>query len=162
MMIDLQPRMGPALVVGGGRIALRKVRSLSEGGFETAVVAPEIGAEIRALAGVICIEREFRDGDITGPAAFALVFACTDRREVYRRVGALARAAQIPVVVTDAQSESTFFTPAILRDAEVTVAVSTGGASPKAAREIRELIAGALGSGFGLALEAGRTHKPGS
>jgi siroheme synthase-like protein len=153
MMIDLQPSMGRALVVGGGIIALRKLRNLREGGFACVAIAPAIRDEIRLLGGTMCLEREFEDSDIV--AGLALVFACTDDREVNMRVGALARAAGIPVVVTDAQAESTFFTPAILRDGEVTVAVSTGGASPSSAKAIRTLIANALGSGFGRMIDAG-------
>ena len=151
MMVEMLPEAGPALVVGGGAVAARKVRNLAEGQFRITVVAPDVLDEIRVAPWVTVIERAFEDGDINAAPAYALVFACTDSREVNRRVGVLARAARIPVVVTDAQAESTFFTPAVVRDGDVTIAVSTRGASPVLAREIREAIVTVLKSGPRLA-----------
>jgi siroheme synthase-like protein len=150
-IIEVLPEAGPALVVGGGAVATRKVRNLAEGQFRITVIAPVISEEIRLAPWVTPIEREFQDSDISIEPPFALVFACSDSREVNRRVGVLARAARIPVVVTDAQDESTFFTPAVVRDGEVTIAVSTRGASPILAREIREAIVTVLKSGPRLA-----------
>jgi siroheme synthase-like protein len=147
-MIDLQPAAGPALVVGGGRIAARKVRALLEAGFEVVVVAPEVCAEILREPVHTCV-RPFAENDI-GPARFAVVFACTSVREVNRRVGELARAAGIAVAVTDAAGECTFTTPATLREGTFTVAVSTSGASPRAAKEMRDRIAETV-SGAGAA-----------
>ncbi len=158
MMIELRPSAGPALVIGAGAVALRKARNLSEGGFAFTVVAPSVGPEFAGLAGSAVVEREFADGDIdSGP--WALVFACTSDREVNRRAGELARARGIPVVVTDSQDESTFFTPAVLRDGGLAVAVSTGGASPELARAVRERIATALGPGWQAAVEAAREAR---
>jgi len=72
-----------------------------------------------------------------------VVFACTDSREVNRLVGVEARRRNVPVVVADRQSESTFFTPATMRDGDLAIAISTGGASPGLARLIRERVAAA-------------------
>jgi siroheme synthase-like protein len=144
LLIDLQPAAGPALVVGGGRVAARKVRNLAEAEFEIVVVAPAVLDEIRTAPHTTVIERSFEDADLR-LRAFSAVFACTDARDVNRRIGELARRARMPVVVADAAPESTFFTPATLREGEVTIAVSTGGASPGLARLIRESIVNALG-----------------
>ena len=159
LLIDLQPAAGAALVVGGGAVAARKVRNLAEAEFTITVVAPAVLEEIRLTPFVTVIEREFQAGDIALGYGFAVVFACTEDREVNRLVGQLARAAKVPVVVADAQEESTFFTPATLRDGDLAVAVSTGGASPKLARQIRERIVSALGPGWGQILQAARTER---
>lgn len=159
MMIELRPEAGPALVVGGGPIGLRKAKNLSDGGFACTVVAVEALPELKALAGVTVIERAFQDSDIAVGDPWSLVFACTGDREVNRRVGELARARNIPVVVTDAQAESTFFTPAVLRDGALTVGVSTSGASPAMAKLVRERIATALGPGWQAAVEAARAER---
>jgi precorrin-2 dehydrogenase/sirohydrochlorin ferrochelatase len=71
----------------------------------------------------------------------------------------LARSVRIPVVVADAQSESTFFTPATLRDGQLAIAISTGGASPTLARTIREKIAAALGPGWGQIVLVARGER---
>ncbi len=155
LMIELQPSAGPALVVGGGAVAERKVRGLAEAGFRMTVVAPEIGETIRA-AGVECRVRPFEPGDIAG---HAIVFACTDSREVNRAVGDAARAARVLVVVADSQEESTFFTPAVHQDGDLVVAVSTGGASPALAMEVRDRIADALGDGWDERVRAARSER---
>ncbi len=159
LILEFLPAAGHALVVGGGKIAARKVRNLAEAGVPITVVAPTVADEIRLAPHVTVVAREYRDGDLDLGVGFALVFACTDSRDVNRRVGAAARARGIPVLVADRQAESTFFTPAVLRDGGVAVAVSTGGASPAVARLIRERIVAALGPGWGRILAAARSER---
>lgn len=159
-MIELQPSAGPVLVVGGGAVALRRVRNLSDGGFRIAVIAPAILDEIRGLPGVTWFTRAFIDTDIPdGESRWALVLACTGEREVNRRIGEAARAHAIPVVVADSQDESTFFTPATLRDGGLQVAVSTGGADPALAKALRERVAAALGPGWSNVVEEARRAR---
>jgi len=156
LLIELLPSAGPALVVGGGEVAGRKVRDLRDAGFALTVVSPEISEEIASTDGADLVPREFRDEDVDG---FALVFACTNSRAVNRRVGQAARRHGLPVVVADSQDESTFFTPAAHRDGGLTVAVSTGGASPGMARDLRNLIAERLGPGWAEKVQAARRER---
>lgn len=158
LMVDLQPAAGPALVVGGGAVAARKVRNLAEAEFGIVVVAPLVADEIRLAPHVTVIERAFEPEDIE-LRPFAAVFACTDDRVVNALVGRLARAARIPVVVADAQGESTFFTPATIRDGDLAIAVSTGGASPALARDIRQRIITSLGPGWGSIVRLARNER---
>lgn len=160
VMIELLPSAGPVLVIGGGTVALRRARNLSAGGFSVTVIAPDINPAIRQLPGVTCLQRGFAPGDI-GEARprWALVVACTDQREVNRAAGEAARVLGIPVVVADAQAESTAFTPATLRDGGLQVAVSTGGADPALAKALRERIAAALGPGWAGTVAAAREQR---
>jgi siroheme synthase-like protein len=159
MMIELRSDAGPALIVGGGTVALRKARNLAEGEFRFTVIAPEIRDEMRSLAFASTHERPFEEQDIDAAPSWSLVFACTDDRAVNRRIGELARARNIPVVVTDAQDESTFFTPAMIRDGDLAIAVSTGGASPKLAKFIRERIITSLGPGWASVVHLARNER---
>lgn len=160
VMIELLPSAGPVLVVGGGAVALRRARNLAAGGFAVTVIAPEIDAAIRELPGVACLQRGFAPGDIGGAnPRWALVVACAGPREVNRAAGDAARALGIPVVVADAQAESTAFTPATLRDGDLQVAVSTGGADPALAMALRERIAAALGPGWASTVAAARKER---
>jgi len=159
-LIDLQPSAGPALVVGGGKVATRKVMALAEAEFEVTVVAPAVSDEIRTAPHVTLVERPFEASDLAlAPGGFSIIFACTDDRATNRAVGLLARQAHVPVVVTDAQRESTFFTPATIRDGELAIAVSTGGASPGLARMIRERVATALGPGWNQVVQLARQER---
>lgn len=157
ILIELRPDAGPVLVVGGGAVAARKARSLVEGGFEVKVVAPEICPDLEALP-VTREIRLFEDSDLMA-RPWALVLACTNAREVNRRVGELARAQRIPVLVSDSQEESTFFSPAVFRDGDLQVAVSTGGADPALAKSIREEIIAAVGPGWAETIAAARRSR---
>ena len=143
IIIELYPAAGSALIVGGGTVALRKARNLAEAGFRIDVIAPAIHDELTELPNVTVARREFAAGDIAG---HALIFACTDQRDLNRTVGELARAAGIPVVIADRASEGTASTPAVHRREGLTIAVSTSGASPRRAASVRDAIAARLTS----------------
>lgn len=157
LLIDLQPGAGTVLVVGGGTIATRKVRSLHAGGFDVVVIAPDVSAEL-VECGARIETRRFDEADVSG-RRWSLILACTDSRELNRRVGELARAIGVPVLVADSQVESTFFSPAVYREGDLQLAVSTGGADPSLAKSIRERVVAALGTGWGERLAAARRSR---
>ena len=159
ILIEVRPEAGPALIVGGGAVALRKARTLADGEFPFTVIAPQVVEAIHHLPLATVIERPFAPADVPGCPRWGLVLACTGDREVNHEVGRLARAAGIPVLVADRQAESTFFTPATVRDGDLTVGVSTGGASPSLARSVRERIITALGPGWGNLVEVARVER---
>lgn len=139
----------PALVVGGGRVAARKVAGLVECGARVTVVAPDVVAEIDAMAtgGALAVERRrYRRGEV---ADYRLVVTATGLPEVDRAVAADAEAAAIWVNCADDADHCTFFLPAVHRDGSVTLTVSTGGASPALAAWLRGRAAAALGPGLG-------------
>lgn len=140
LLVAVQPSIGPALVVGGGTVAARKVASLVEAGFAVVVVAPRIAESTRA-AGVELRERPFEPGDLEG---HGLVFACTGDRAVNRHVGELCANRGILVNVADAPAESTFHSVAVHRSGGIQVGVSTGAAGPRLAAAIRDELAVAL------------------
>jgi siroheme synthase-like protein len=121
------------VVVGGGGVASRKVLGLLESGARVVVVSPEVAPEIEAMD-VTVERRPYRPGDLAGAA---LAFAATDRREVNAAVAREAKESGIPVNVADRPAEGDFALPSVLRRGGLQVAVSTGGASPTLAREIR-------------------------
>jgi siroheme synthase-like protein len=122
------------LVVGGGRVALRKAKGVLDAGARVVAVAPEFAAEFADLD-VKRLEREFEDDDVEGAA---LVFAATDSREVNRRVGEAAAARGIVANIADAPEECGFIVPARVEHEGLTVAVSTGGADPSRAAKMKK------------------------
>ena len=121
------------VVVGGGGVASRKARGLLESGARVVVVSPEVVPEIGGMD-VTVERRPYRPGDLAGAA---LAFAATDRRDVNAAVAREAKENGIPVNVADRPAEGDFALPSVLRRGGLQVAVSTGGASPTLAREIR-------------------------
>ena len=134
------------LVVGGGPVAARKVEGLLGCGALVTVVAPEVVPAIGAGGShALTIEtRTYRPGEAAG---YRLVVTATGVPAVDQAVAADAEAAGVWVNSADDVTNCTFLLPAVHRDGSVTVAVSTGGASPALAGWIRTRLAEALGPG---------------
>jgi siroheme synthase-like protein len=138
VFLDLRER--EVLVVGAGKVALRKVRGLLEAGASVTVVSPAILPEFEELA-VKLVRRKFRKTDVKEQA---LVFAATDQRAVNESVGLAASARGILVNVADAPGECGFLVPARIRQGDVQIAVSTSGRDPRMAVALRKRIEEAL------------------
>lgn len=137
--VDLSGRDG--LIVGGGAVALRKARTLLPYGPRLRVAAPEICPELQGLEGVKLLRRPFEEADLEG---CAFVVAATGDQTLNHHVASLCGERRIPVNVVDDREASAFLFPALLRRGELSVGVSTGGASPAAAACIRDRLAQAL------------------
>lgn len=143
--LDLQGRH--VLIVGGGRVAARKVEGLLAAGAKVRVVSP---AFIEDLAGNEAIERVGEPYDPRLLAGADFVFACTDDPEVNRRVASDARTAGRWCNVADDAAAGDFLLPAVLRQGELTVAVGTGGASPHLAAKLRDRLESQLEPTWGI------------
>ncbi len=134
MFIELKDR--PVLIVGGGKVALRKLQKLLPYGGSLTVVAPCILPEIEAFPQVKLRRRVFRASDLR--LRPAMVIAATDDEAVNREVAMLCQKRHIPVNVADEPSQCTFFFPALVQQGEFSAGISTGGASPTAAAYFKE------------------------
>ena len=139
LFIDLNQKQG--LVVGGGAVAARKIRTLLPYGPHLTVCAPSVLPELEALPGLTLRREPFSPALLEG--AF-FVIAATDDRELNRRIARLCRERNIPVNVADPGTESSFLFPSVVRRGPLTVGISTGGKSPSAAHYLREQIEGLL------------------
>lgn len=126
------------LVIGGGRVAMRKVEGLLSGGGRPDLLAPRISAELAAMAATFGLSHRpaaFSAGDTAG---YQLVIVATSDARANAAAAAEARANGAWVNVVDDPEGSTFIVPATLRRSELLLAVSTGGASPLLAVRIRD------------------------
>jgi len=142
-----------AVIIGGGTVAARKVRTLQAVGASVRVVATNITSEIAELkdSGAISV----RFGTYTGSdldGAF-LVIASTNDALVNRQIfdDANGRGLLVSVVDNPAVGNCTF--PAILRRGDVEIAVSTDGRCPTFAAVVRDCIAEHIGHEYGVILE---------
>ena len=131
IFLDLQDRH--VLVVGAGKVALRKTRGLLEAGARVTVVAREWEPEFEDLP-VRRIARGFRASDLSGAI---LVFAATDDRLTNYRIGVAAKDRGIFANIADSAAECDFVVPARVQRGSVQIAVSTGGESPRLSAELR-------------------------
>ena len=128
------------LIVGGGPVAARKARTLSRYGARTTIVAPRMTQAARRSAQV-ARQRPFSGRDLR---AMTLVICATDDRRIDARVSALCRRRGIWANVADRPALCDFIAPAVARRGKITVAVSTGGASPALAKSLRQRLARAV------------------
>ena len=162
------------LIAGGGTVAYRKVCSMLEFGAVVTVVSPEFCPELLELAeqvntpGKYCsatsddrgsvenfadysgcltlVKRRVQPQDIDG--AFVVIMA-TDDEKVNHDMAELCRQQRILVNVVDVKSDCGFYFPAIIKDKEVVISVSTGGQSPVLAGTIKRNIESHLGRSYG-------------
>jgi siroheme synthase-like protein len=136
------------LVVGGGRVAARKARTLLECGALVTVIAPSLAPEMKQLTDRLqAVER--RAYTIGDAARFRLVVTATGVAHVDSAVHDDAEAAGVWINSADDRAHSSFILPAVHRDGAVTVAVSTGGLSPAFASWLRDRLATECGENAG-------------
>ena len=145
------------LIVGGGVVASRKAKPLVECGALVTVISPVVSDDMRAVGVSSIVERSYEPGDGAG---FQLIMTATDVRAVNALVAYEARAAGQWVNSADDPDNCSFILPALIRRGPVTIAVSTGGASPSLAGWLRDRIGDSVGPEVGdaaLELLAERT-----
>ena len=137
------------LVIGGGKVASRKVFMLLRAGALVSVVSPELCQDltIRKEGDEIThIDRSFEDTDLEG---CKIVIAATDNNTVNSHVSELANSKGIPVNVVDAPDLCSFIVPSIIDRNPVQIAISTGGASPVLARLLRSRLETFIPAAYG-------------
>lgn len=127
----------PCAVVGGGRTAEAKIRSLLRAEAEVTVIAPKVTEQVRVWARegkIRLVRRQFRYGDLDG---MALVISATNSRDVNQLVLKAARRRRIFCNAVDDPERCDFFYGAVARRGDLQIAISTAGASPSLAQRIR-------------------------
>lgn len=148
------------LVVGAGAVGRRKTDGLLAAGVRHVLVLdpnPPVPSALPEHAALTFAARAFTPEDLRGRA---LVFACSNKREVNAAVAAACAAAGVFCNSADAPLEGNFFVPATARAGELVLALSTGGASPAYARFLREELEKWLAGKAPLAGVLGRIRSP--
>lgn len=162
--VDIGVKKG--VIVGGGRVAGRKVEKLAAFGPHLTVVSPCMEECMRkqeellrnnAAASLLFCEREFRTQDLDG-ADF--VIAATDDELLNGRISEYCMARHVPVNVVDDREKCSFLFPALVREGSLTVGISTEGKSPLAASRVKEEICRILPSGIGSIIDLMGQARP--
>jgi len=133
--LDLEGR--PCVIVGGGRVAERKVLGLLACSAQVSVISPGLTDALLRLHDDDIIQwtnREYRAGDL---AQAFLVIAATDKEETQKQVYEEAVARNLLVNVADVPQRCNFILPATARQGDLIISVSTAGKSPALARKLR-------------------------
>ena len=128
------------LFVGGGKIAMHKIRTVEQYTRNITILAPEIHDDIKGK-GFTEIVKRYEPSDLEG---YFLVYASTNDEEVNRRIMEDAEALGMLVNVVDNRELSSFISPAVIRKDEMTITVSSNGENVKKSvawrNKIREMM----------------------
>lgn len=141
------------MVVGGGRVAARKVTALRRAGAQVEVISPTLcqPLEESAVRGHIeVLDRDYKQGDLED--AF-LVVAATDDPEVNHQVWEEARARNILVNVVDDPEHCNFIAPSVVRRGPLSLAISTSGQCPAFSRHLRRRLENEFGPAYARYVE---------
>ena len=136
MYMDMQNLK--VLVVGGGYIATEKLEKLVDFSQEITVIATEISVEASQLIekyGLILHQRAYSTGDIVG---FDIVIVATDTVDLHKAIYDESRGSRVLVNSVDNTDYCDFIFPSYVKKEDLTIAFSTGGASPAFAKYIRK------------------------
>lgn len=137
LFADLHGR--EVLVVGGGEVATRKIQALLRAGAQVLVHARELAPGLQALAAAGRLQR--LHGDAVDPRWIErawLLVAATDDHALNRELAAMAAAAKRWINVVDDAELSSYQVPAVVDREPITIAISSAGAAPMLARQLRE------------------------
>lgn len=146
--VELSGKKG--LIVGGGIVALRKIQRLLPYGPDLTVAAPDICPEIEGLDGLRLIRAPF-SSDLLEQADF--VIAATDDPSLNHHISMLCQGLRIPINAVDDKDFCTFLFPALVKQGELSIGISTGGASPSVAVYLKEQISAMIPRDFDGLLE---------
>jgi precorrin-2 dehydrogenase / sirohydrochlorin ferrochelatase len=133
------------VVVGGGKVAERKVLTLLRAGAVVTVISPLLTKRLQKAkeAGHMShLPRAYRKGDLKDSF---MVIAATDTPEVNTSVAADAPGL---LNVVDVPSECNFIAPSVVERGPLVFAISTGGTSPAFAKAVRREIEKSYGKVF--------------
>ena len=150
--LNLDVEKKSCAVIGGGEVALRKIRGLLAAGANVKVISPEVCAEVEELfrRGEISWARENFSEEMLGDEI--ILIAATNDPEINRRAAQAARAKKILVNVVEGAGGN-FNVPSTIRRGELLLTISTGANSPAFSKFLRQMLEAELGENFGAGLE---------
>ena len=150
IMVDLTGR--EVLVVGGGSVAGRKIKTLLDYRAVVSIVSRELSTEIKDYVDsgeVRYLGEEFNPVFLK---EIFLVIAATDDAELNHRISQAAEAKGLLINAVDQPSDCNFIVPSIIKKGDLIVAVSTSGKSPALAKKIREQLTEYFGDEYDIFL----------
>ncbi|UMZ73203.1 precorrin-2 dehydrogenase/sirohydrochlorin ferrochelatase family protein [Natranaerofaba carboxydovora] len=153
-MLDLKEK--ECVVIGGGKVAIRKVKTLLNSFAKVKVISPSICSEMAEMLNhnskkqFHWLQKKYEKNDLSG--AF-MVFACTDDSSINKTISRDARSKGLIVNCVNPPEESNFIVPASINNGDLTISVSTGGASPALSKKLKEKIQQEFVSGWDKYIE---------
>lgn len=152
MFVDLKGKK--VIIIGGGKVAYRKVTKLLSFEAEITVIAPDICSEIQNLSNdnsnLILKNRNFEIEDIKN--AF-LVISATNNSSTNQQVAQICKSQNIPINSVDDIENCTFLFPALIKKESLVIGCSTSGKAPDIAAFVKNTIEQDLPENIGQVVE---------
>lgn len=136
-------RNQPCVVVGGGKVAERRIRVLLEDQAQITIISPNVTATIQQWAleqRVVVYESKFTSAQEALLSKARFIIAATDDEVVNQLVASLGRKHKAFVNRVDNHEDCDFTFPATLVIGELVVTIMTGRVSPRLNRLLKEHI----------------------
>ena len=149
--LDIQNRK--VLVVGGGSVGTRKVKTLLDCGARVTVVSPEVSRQLRELAAsgdIILAERSYQSEDLTG---VFVVIGATDDETLNQQISSDADRLNTLCNIADRPEVCNFILPSIVQRDDLVITISTSGQSPALAKKLRKTLENQFGEEYGTLLQ---------
>jgi precorrin-2 dehydrogenase/sirohydrochlorin ferrochelatase len=124
------------LVIGGGQSALKKIKILQRSGAQLEVIAENIIDEVYET-GVACFKKSYEKSDLKG---YLMLYSCTNNEILDRQIASDGKEAGVLVNIHDNPALCQFVSPAIYRDGNISVAVSSNAENVYEAIRLRNQI----------------------
>jgi precorrin-2 dehydrogenase / sirohydrochlorin ferrochelatase len=160
IMLDIRNR--PVIVVGGDRVAAEKAAALSASGAQVSVMNAAFCAELQEMAArqeITLHQKAYAPGDLAG--AFVVVATATHDPQLAAAIWNETQQRGQLVNIVDVPALCSFIVPSILRRGQLTISVSTEGASPSLSKRIRQRLEGLFPLTYDLYMQiavVARTH----
>jgi siroheme synthase-like protein len=145
-MLDLTGRR--VVIIGGGGVAARKIHDLLAAGALVSVISPELHPDLEALGERIDAHPLRYVPGMLADLRPTLVFAATDSPRINQQISEEARSLGILVNRVDDAAAGDFTSMPAVQRGDITLAISTGGASPALAAHLRETLEAAVGEEY--------------
>lgn len=140
------------LVVGGGGVGTRKVKTLLDCGARVTLVSPEISPQLRDLAAsgdIILKERSYQSDDLSN---LFLVIGATDDEKLNKQISSDADRLNTLCNIADRPEVCNFILPSIVHRDDLVITISTSGKSPALAKKLRKALENQFGEEYGQLL----------
>jgi precorrin-2 dehydrogenase/sirohydrochlorin ferrochelatase len=140
------------LVVGGGGVGTRKVKTLLDCGARVTVVSLEVSPHLQDLAAsgdIILAQRSYKSDDLSG---MFLVIGATDDEKLNRQISSDADRRNMLCNIADRPEVCNFILPAIVHRDDLVITISTSGQSPAMAKKLRKTLENQFGKEYGMLL----------
>jgi precorrin-2 dehydrogenase/sirohydrochlorin ferrochelatase len=141
------------LVVGGGKVAERKILNLLRYGCRIHVVSPGLTSQLEKLVLEKKIQHIPEQSLNQAMGKASMVIAATDDPAVNGQIASRAKERGLLVNAVDQPQDCNFIMPSIVKSGDLQIAISTGGKSPALAKKIRKELQALFGSEYASLVE---------